>query len=116
MEEQFSSEQVAAPEPQIPQPSFQVPPSVPGVSPAMLEQMKARAREEAIRLTFEQRNQLVPPQQPRVPEPNIIYARRNLTVAELLIVFLLACGTVTGIQYGWKAASSLVPHVEIKIK
>lgn len=118
MEEQFSSNQVPAPEAQIPQPSLQVPASVPGISLAMLEQMKARAREEAIRITMEQRAQLGTqiPQQALAPKPNIIYARRNLTVAELLLTLLLACGIVTGVQYSWKAVSNLIPHVEIKVK
>jgi hypothetical protein len=42
--------------------------------------------------------------------------RRNLTVAELLIVFVISCGIVTGLQAGWNLATNLIPRIEIKLK
>lgn len=103
------------PAPQVP---FQIPASVPGISLEALEQMKARAREEAIRITMEQRSKVPAfiPQPPQAPAANVVYIRRNLTIAELLLTLLLACGLVTGTQLIWKAASSFVPHIEVKVK
>lgn len=119
----------------------QVPSSVPpqqepsapnGLTPELLELLKARAREEAIRMTMLQKQgQLqeegdrpiaqatVPPSQaipaPQ-PQPQIIYLRRNLTVAELGLVILLSCGLVTGVQAGWNFVSNHLPSIEIKAK
>jgi len=66
----------------------QIPPSqapeIPSISPGQLEEMKARAREMAIQQAFAQ--QSVQQQQ----QPKIVYLRRNLTVAELLLVFLIS--------------------------
>jgi hypothetical protein len=42
--------------------------------------------------------------------------RRNLTVAELLLVFLISCGIVTGIQWGWSTISNVLPKIEIKVR
>lgn len=119
----------------------QVPSSVPpqpeqtvpgGLTPEVLEALKARAREEAIRMTMLQKQAQqqeaedlpiaqaeVPPSQPiQVPQaqPQFIYVRRNLTVAELGLVLLLACGLVTGVQAGWNFVSSTLPRIEIKAR
>ena len=119
----------------------QVPSSVPpqqeplapnGLTPEILEALKARAREEAIRMTMLQKQgQLqegadrpiaratVPPSQaipaPQ-PQPQIMYLRRNLTGAELGLVILLSCGLVTGVQAGWNFVSNHLPSIEIKAK
>ena len=118
MEEQVPPASFTPAEQPIPQVPFQIPASVPGISLEALEQMKARAREEAIRITLEQRSKApaFTPQLPQVPAPNIVYVRRNLTIAELLLTLLLACGLVTGTQFIWKAASSVMPHIEVKVK
>ena len=92
-----------------------------GVSAEALEQllrpMKARAMEEAVRMTLEQRGGSAPAPQPsQVPPPNVVYVRRNLTVAELLLTLLLACGLVTGVQVGWNVVSNFIPHIEVKVK
>jgi len=92
----------------------QIPPSqapeTPSISPGQLEEMKARAREMAIQQAFAQ--QSVQQQQ----QPKIVYLRRNLTVAELLLVFLISCGIVTGIQWSWSILSNILPKIEIKVR
>ncbi len=112
MEEQVPSSQVPMP-PQEPVPSSNVP--IPGqITPEQLEMMKARAKELAIQQALMQQRAAMPIQ----PEarPNVVYVRRNLTVAELLLVVLLSCGLVTTFQAGWHFASNLLPKIEIKVK
>jgi hypothetical protein len=111
MEEQGTPEQFSQPAPQA---SFQVP----NIPFEAFELMKARAREEAMRITLEQQaGTLRPgPKPSQVPTPNVIYVRRNLTVAELLLTLLLACGLVTGIPVAWKTVSNFLPHIEINVK
>ena len=74
----------------------QVPPSQPPINPQItpeqLEQMKARARELAIQQTLAQKAPISPPQ------PQVIYVRRNLTIAEIVVILLLSCGLVTGVH------------------
>jgi len=48
--------------------------------------------------------------------PRVIYVRRNLTVAEVLLVLLLSCGIVTGIQWTWNTLSNVLPKIEIKVR
>lgn len=92
---------------QIPQSQ---PPSFAQLSPEQLEGLKARARELAIQQTFAQQAEQ------QQPQPNVVYVRRNLTVAELLLVFLLSCGIVTGIQGIWYVATHVLPRIEIKVR
>ena len=91
---------------QIPQQSTPPPGTI---TPEQLEVMKARAREAAVRTAMEQRQQLV-------PTPQVVYVRRNFTVAELILVVFLACGLVTAVQVGWNFATKTLPRIEIKIK
>jgi hypothetical protein len=97
------------------------PPQIPQIpegyiSPEILEQLKVQARVQAIQATL---NQSVPPtfvrQAPRsTPAPDqVVYVRRNLTVAELIVVFMLSCGLVLGIQGGWHLANNL-PRIEVR--
>jgi hypothetical protein len=118
MEEQIAPS-IPAPEnlqaPPAPMPNF--PPSI---TPEMVNMMKARAREEAIRITMEQR-QGAPMPQLQVPAdfqraPQVVYLRRNLTIAELIVTIFLACGIVLGVQAGWNFGSQLLPRIEIKVK
>ena len=100
-------------EEQIPasQPPMQVPPQLENqITPEQLEAMKARARELAIQQTMAQQA-VVQQQQPRV-----VYVRRNLTVAEVLLVLLLSCGIVTGIQWTWNTLSNVLPRIEVKVR
>ena len=109
----------------------QVPPSQPStptsvqITPEQLAEMKTRARELAIQQAFaQQQAQVAMPQQ--VPQsqgfpltavkPQVVYVRRNLTVAELILVVLLSCGLVTAAQIGWNIASKTLPRIEVKIK
>ena len=105
------------------------PPSIPpGITPEMLEVMKARAREEAVRMTLLQQQQQQVQQEeipvaPRMPmpsfappQPQVVYLRRNLTVAELIVVFAISCGLVLGVQGAWNFASNHLPRIEIKAR
>jgi len=85
-------------------------PNRPQITPEQLEEMKARARELAIQQTLAQKtpaNQV---------QPQIIYVRHNLTVAELLLVFFISCGIVTGIQWAWNFSANLLPRIEVKVR
>ena len=84
------------------------------VTPEQLEEMKALARERALAQTIAQ-------QQERQTEqlgirPQVVYVRRNPTIAELLLLIVVCCGIVTGVQWTWNTASSLLPRIEIKVK
>ena len=101
-----------------PQSNAPLPPEMPA---DFLEQLKARAREEAVRQTIlqQQAAQQVAPGAPvrrTAPQPNIVYVRRNLTVAEIIVVFALACGLVTGVQALWNFGSRVLPSIEIRVK
>lgn len=85
-------------------------PIEPQITPAQLAEMKERARQLAIQQAMAMQG-AAPQQQQRV-----VYVRRNLTVAELLVVLLLSCGIVTGIQAGWNFATNVIPRLEIKLK
>jgi len=39
-----------------------------------------------------------------------------LTVAELIVVFAIACGLVTGVQATWNFVSNNLPRIEIKAR
>lgn len=128
-----ASNQVQPPEemPQPPVPQTQGPT---GLDPQMVELMKARAREEAIRMTAAaqrqeqpRRSMEYPNAQPMVPtmpqnltppqqDPRVVYVRKKMTVAELILVFAISCGIVTGIQQVWNFAADLIPRIEIKTK
>jgi len=106
----------------------QMPPALQGITPEMLEAMKARAREEAVRMTIlQQQKQVAPPEEVPVaprpsipvfqpPQPQVVYVRRNLTVAELIVVFAIACGLVTGVQAAWNFTTNHLPRIEIKAR
>lgn len=105
-------------------PEFQAPMKL---SAEQIEMLKAVARERAIaQAAAEQQMQpvqtqrfagpppsIVPPQQQK---PEIVYLRRNFTVAEILLVLLLSCGIVAGVQALWGLGSRILPQVEIKVK
>jgi hypothetical protein len=95
------------------------------LSSEQIEMLKAVARERAIaQAAAEQPLQpqrfaapppsIVPPQQQQ--EPKVIYLRRNFTVAEVLLVLLISCGIVAGVQALWGLGSRILPQVEIKVK
>lgn len=90
--------------------------------------MKARAREQAIRMTTQQQTPTSQSFQapvalpggyvymPEAPEPQIIYVRRNLTVAEILAIAVVSCLVVGGIQGVWGFASKHLPQIEVRVK
>lgn len=87
----------------------------PQITPDQLEEMKRRAKELAIQQTLAQRqakNQAPQLQQ----QPQVVYVRRNLTVAELIIVLLLSTGILAGVQFAWKVIVPVLPTIEIKMK
>jgi len=98
----------------------QVPPSQPAyqqpleaqITPEQLMEMKARARELAVQQALAQQAQATSVQQ----QPQVIYVRRNLTVAELLLVLLLSCGIVTGIQWSWNLIVNVLPRIEVRVR
>lgn len=72
--------------------------------------MKARARELAIQQTIAQQAAM------QQQQPRVIYVRRNLTVAEVLLVLLLSCGIVTGVQWTWNIVTNFLPRIEVKMR
>lgn len=102
-------------------PEFKNPPKL---SAEQVEVLKAIARERAITQTAAEQQQpqhlVSPPPSFQLPipqpKPEVIYLRRNFTVAELLLVFLLSCGLVTGVQALWGLGSRILPQIEIKVK
>lgn len=119
--------QATAPEPQ--------PAQQPGVifNRPDFQAMREQALQDAIaqvtqrQATGEQQQQFVQPPvqqpafisqplvQPQV-EPQVIYVKRNLTLAEIIVVFAITTGCVLGIQGAWTLATDILPRIEIKDK
>ena len=97
-----------------------IPQTMPSITPEMLEQMKARARDAAIRTAMLQRQPTLgaPLQESTAfqPQPQVVYVRRNLTVAELIVTIFLACGLVLGTQATWNLGVKFLPRIQIQIK
>lgn len=85
------------------------------ITPQALEAMKARAREMAIQQVMSQPG-AAQGNVPYAPPSKVVYVRRNLTVAELILVFAIACGLVTGVQASWNFVSNMIPRLEIRVK
>ena len=118
-------------QPQDLEQNFKVPTSN-TITPELLEALKAQARQNAVRQVLEERNaspqMAIPQQNFNFPpaqgvnvarsqeQPKIVYLRRNLTVAELIVIFALSCGLVLGVQGAWNIGSRLLPSIEIKVK
>jgi len=49
-------------------------------------------------------------------QPKVVYVRRNLTIAEILVVLAISCGLVTGTQFIWNAGADLLSRIEIRDK
>lgn len=111
MENQVPASQVPGPQGEaLPQNQPTPGPLQGQITAEQLEYMKARAKEMAIQQAL-----LKQQAQPQAMQ-NIVYVRRNLTVAELLLVFALAFGVSLGIQGIWTAATTYLPRIEIKVK
>lgn len=98
---------------QQPNPQFQ--PEMAQITPEQLEMLKARARELAIKQTLEQR-QAQAVQQTAPPQPNVVYVRRNLTLAEVILLFFLATTSVVAVQTVWSLVGNYLPRIEIKVR
>lgn len=96
------------------------------LTPENLERMKQQARELAVAQHYaQQRGNLTSESKPKVvyeinqplqiPE-KIIYVRRNLTIAELLLIFAVSCGLVYGVPATWNFAAQNLPRIEIQVK
>ena len=119
--------QATAPEPQ--------PAQQPGVifNRPDFQAMREQALQDAIaqvtqrQATGEQQQQFVqlPVQQPApISQPlvqpqvehQVIYVKRNITLAEIIVVFAITTGCVLGIQGAWTLATDILPRIEIKDK
>jgi len=102
-----------------PAPSFQPSPQAPMApaennsqwDPEQLERLRQQAQQ-----LKQAREVLLSQQVPQVAPPQIVYLRRNLTVAEILLILLLSCGIVTGVQWTWGFVSNVLPRIEIKAR
>jgi hypothetical protein len=101
--------------------------AMPKLSKEQVEMLKAIARERAIAESMTEQNielaqaqRFTGPPPSVVPsqtqQPQIVYVRRNFTVAELGLVLLLSCGIVLGVQGLWGLGSRMLPQIEIKVK
>ena len=77
------------------------------ITPEQLEQMKMMAKQQAIQQAIQQRQ--------IERQSKVVYVRRNLTVAEVMVVFAISCGLVFGIQASWNFATNVLPKIEIKV-
>jgi hypothetical protein len=103
-------------EEQIPASNF--PPVQQGITPEQLEQLKARAREAAIIQTYQQQQPPNPSTSfpPGAQRQQVVYVKRQLTVAEIGLMLLLSCGIVFGIQLVINFSVNTLPRIEIKMK
>lgn len=91
------------------------------------QEMRRLALEQAIQQVTQQPAPQAPvPQAPPAVQPSAqpyvepdvktVYVRRNLTLAEILVVFALASGVVLGVQGLWSFTTDLLPRIEIREK
>jgi hypothetical protein len=114
MEDQFSNQVNSSKEPPIPG----------QISPEDLERMKQQARELAVAQYYaQQRGNLAPEPKPtfEINQPlqiptKVVYVRRNLTIAELLLIFAVSCGLVYGVPAAWNFAVQNLPRIEVRVK
>jgi hypothetical protein len=92
-------------------PSSTIPQPQPGITAEQLAEMKRLALERAIQ---QHQSQQVSMGETRQPE--IVYVRRNMTIAELILVLALSCGIVTGIQFAWNFSTDILSRIEIRAK
>jgi len=94
------------------------------ITPEDLERMKQQARELAVAQYYaQQRGNLAPEPKPtfEINQPiqvptKVVYVRRNLTIAELLLIFAVSCGLVYGVPATWNFATQNLPRIEIRVK
>lgn len=119
-------------EDQIPSsnPAVEQQPPTRQITPEQLEQIKARAREMAIMQTYQQQQKPVTYEMPSpsvrpgesivsplgAPQPQVVYVRRSLTVAEIALMLLLSCGIVFGLQWSSGVLMNVLPRIEVRMK
>ena len=119
-------------EDQIPSsnPAVEQQPPTRQITPEQLEQIKARAREMAIMQTYQQQQKPVTYEMPSpsvrpgesiisplgTPQPQVVYVRRSLTVAEIALMLLLSCGIVFGLQWSSGVLMNVLPRIEVRMK
>jgi|TARA_S200002703_G_scaffold12589_3_gene11209 hypothetical protein len=96
------------------------------VTPENIESLKEEARRRAIMQAMQERqsqqSQEYPDNVPQVqyrtpaPQPQVVYVRRNLTVAELGLLLLLSIGILAGFQFTWNFSTDILSRIEIREK
>ena len=90
----------------------------PPITPEQIEAMRAEAMRQAVE-QVRGRNAPPPMQQPFMEpepeiEPQVVYVRRNFTVAELILVLIMAIASVSLFQAVWGTVAPNLPRIEIK--
>lgn len=123
------------------QPQYEQTYQEPTFNPENLESLKARARDLAMQQAIAARGMqppanpmptpplAQPPQAPPrpqpsptpkyqapAPQPNVVYLRRNLTIAEILIILALSTGILAGVQFAWSFSTDILSRIEIREK
>ena len=87
------------------------------------QEMRRIALEQAIQqVTQQQVPTVAQPQYNPQPAPTaqvteqVRVVRRSLTLAELILIFAIAAGSVLGIQGLWSFATDILPRIEIRAK
>ena len=97
-------------------------PGRPAVTFENIESLKEEARRRAIMQAMQERqnqNPQTPPQtqyRPPAPQPQVVYVRRNLTVAEVGLMLLISVGILAGIQFTWNFSTDILSRIEIREK
>lgn len=92
----------------IPNQRLPIPEQVPNkLTLEQIKGMKQLAKEQAIQQVISQRSYQ--------NQPKVVYVRRNLTIAELLLIFIISSGLVFGVQVGWNVINNYLPRIEIKM-
>jgi len=81
--------------------------------------LKQKALQDAIEQVTQKKleSPQIPIQQTQtIPKPNVVYVRRNLTIAELVLIFTIAVFGVLGVQAGVGFVSDILPRIEIRDK
>ena len=84
------------------------------ITPEQLAELKERARLAAMMQVYQQQQaQPIPPGRP--PE-QVVYIKRPLTVAEMILMLVLSGGIVFGGQLAFNFVANTLPRIEIKMK
>jgi hypothetical protein len=86
-----------------------------------IQEMKRLALQQAIdqynaQQEERQRTAQVPAPAPLPQTPNVVYVKRNLTIAEIGLVLLLATGILGALQFAGNFVIQNLPTIEIKTK